>query len=306
MSSFNWFRRMGRVPRGAVVGVGLAALAWLALVAASVRHGYRECHPWRSRVSAARAAQAKQLLPGLRELQVRTKDNLSLRSWFVPPRNGVVLVVMPGLTGNRASHLDEAVLFAQHGYGSLLLEPRAHGDSEGTTATWGYLEADDVVQAVKTAYAIPGVSKVGALGFSVGASAVALAAARDPNIRAVVLYATWTSLREEIAAKAGSLPSRGFWTTKGYELAGVDVDAVHPEPQMKRIAPRPVLLLSGAVDTDTPPSVMDRILAACGPSATLWRLASVGHGGYIQAEPKEYERRVIGFLDQAFAPGPTP
>jgi hypothetical protein len=27
----------------------------------------------------------------------------------------------------------------------------------------------------------------------------------------------------------------------------------------------------------------------------------VGHGGYLQADPVAYERRVVGFLDRAFA-----
>jgi pimeloyl-ACP methyl ester carboxylesterase len=295
-----WLRRQGYVRGSLIVGGGTAALAWLAVAVISIRHGWQLCHFDRVRVPAERAAQAKRLLPDLRELEVRTSDGLRLKSWFVPPKNGVVIVLVTGLGGNRSSMLDEAVVLSRHGYGCLSLEARAHGDSEGNVATWGQLEAGDVVEAVKTAYAQPGVTKVGALGFSVGGSTVALAAARDPSIRAVVLYATWTSLREEIAYKSqGRGPGAAFWVTKGFELSGVDVDKVHPEPEMKRIAPRPLLLLSGGVDGDTPPEIMDRIFAASGEPRELWRLPTVGHGGYLQSDPQEWERRVVGFLDKA-------
>lgn len=293
--------------RASLIACGAAAaLALLTVAAISLRYGYRMCHVARVRVTTDQVAEAKRRLPTLRDLEVRTTDGLRLKSWFVKPENGVVMVLVTGLGGNRYSMLDEAVLLARHGYGALLLEARDHGDSGGDVDTWGEREAGDVVQAVRTAYAQPGVTQVGALGFSVGGSTVALAAARDTTIRAVVLYATWTSLREEIVYKSqGRGPTAAFWITEGFELAGVDVDRVRPEPEMKRIAPRPLLLLSGGVDDDTPPAIMDRILAASGQPSELWRLPNVGHGGYVQSDPQAWERHVIGFLDKAFFAPPA-
>lgn len=297
--AFEW---KGRLPRTLLtLGAGAFALAFAAYAAEACWRGYQACHPPRFRVTADEDRKAREQLPGLRDLELRTSDGLRLRNWYVDPKNGVCVVLVPGLAGNRASLLDEAIMLAKHGYGSLMLEPRAHGDSEGTRATWGYLESRDVIEAVKLVYAQPGVSRVGALGFSVGASAVALAAIADKSIRAVLLYATWPSLREEIAYKANSKWAlRPFFIAKGYELAGVDVDAVRPEPGLKDIAPRPILMLSGAEDADTPPAIMDRVLAACAAPRELWRLPGVGHGGYLQAAPEEYERRVMSFWDRAF------
>ena len=95
----------------------------------------------------------------------------------------------------------------RHGYGALLFDSRAHGESGGTAATWGSLEAGDVAEATRFVRAQPGVTSIAVLGFSVGASAVSRAAADDSTIGAVILYATWTSLRDEIAYKA----RRGHW-----------------------------------------------------------------------------------------------
>ena len=42
--------------------------------------------------------------------------------------------------------------------------------------------------------------------------------------------------------------------------------------------------------------------AAAGDSATLWEIPEAGHVGGQAARPQEYERRVIGFFDDALAP----
>jgi pimeloyl-ACP methyl ester carboxylesterase len=97
----------------------------------------------------------------------------------------------------------------------------------------------------------------------------------------------------------------GVCMLKGYELAGVDIDAIAPATELKRISPRPLLLLSGGVDGDTPPFVMDQVLETCGKPSQMWRLPAVGHGGYLEAEPQAYEALVIGFLDGAFGPTAT-
>ncbi len=295
-----WLRRLA-TPLG-VLGAGacLGVLALGGFGAHYVKAGYLQCHPRRARVTDSDVERAKQLLPGLRHVTFRAQDGAILHAWYAPPKNGALMVLVTGLGGNRASLLDEAGLFARHGYGSLLLDARAHGDSDGTRATWGYLEADDVVRAVKFARAQSGVKEVGALGFSVGGSAVALAAFREPQISVVVLYATWTSLREEIAFKSKRGRLAAYFTTKGYELSGVDVDAVRPEPRMKSLAPRPLLMISGGQDRDTPAWVMDRLFEASADPKEIWRLPEVGHGGYFHADPEGYERRVVGFLDRSF------
>lgn len=265
-----------------------------------VSHGYKRCHPARSKLTLADEERAKRELPRVSELTFPVADGSHLHAWYTPPKNGKVMVMVTGLGGNRASLLDEAAVFARHGYGSLLLDERAHGDSEGNVATWGYLEAADVSRAVAEAYAQPGVTGVGALGFSVGGSAVALAAARDPRIQVVVLYATWTSLREEILFKEDDRSVAAFFTALGYRLSGVRIEDVRPENLISRIAPRPLLMVSGGEDSDTPPWVMDRLFAAGKSPKELWRVPNAGHGGYFRAAPEAYEQRVIGFLDRSF------
>jgi pimeloyl-ACP methyl ester carboxylesterase len=280
--------------------VTLLALGSAAIAFRFAKSGYGFCHPKRTAVTPEERAAARAAFPALEEVAFAGADNVMLRGWFVPPSNGVVVVMTHGLWGNRASFLPEAEVFARHGYGVLLYDSRAHGTSDGSAATWGDRETGDVMAAVTLGSGRPGVTHVALLGFSVGALAVAHAAAEDQRVRAVILYATWTSLRDEIQHKAGGR-LRGELELLGFRYSGVRVDAVHPIDVVARIAPRPLLMIAGQEDPDTPPGVMERVFAAAREPKEIWRQAGVGHGGYLQAAPAEYERRVIGFLDHAFA-----
>lgn len=263
-------------------------------------YGYGQCHPKRTPATALETERAQSSLPGLTIVTVRARDGAVLRGWFAPPQNGVVVALVHGLWGNRASLLPEAELFARHGYGVLLLDSRAHGESGGESATWGSSEALDIADSVRFVRAQPRVARVVLLGFSVGASAVARAAANDPAVSAVILYATWTSLREEIAYKE----PKGGWlgvqlALEGFRYSGAQIDEIRPELDLARISPRPLIMVCGGRDTDTPPPIMDRMYAMATGKKEFWRQPEVGHGGYFQANPVEYERRVVGFIDDA-------
>jgi hypothetical protein len=67
---------------------------------------------------------------------------------------------------------------------------------------------------------------------------------------------------------------------------------------MPRIAPRPVLLISGGrgnQDEELNPVYRD----AGGPTAVHWEIPRAGHTSGLAAAPEEYERRVVGFFDRA-------
>ncbi len=284
--------------------VGLLLFAALVMCAAVFSfhygsYGWRACHPPRAPVTTQDREQAKLAMPALEEIAFQGPDGITLRGWYVPPKSGAVVILVHGLGGNRAMLLPDAEVMARAGYGVLLPDSRASGESDGSAATWGTLEALDVAAAIRFVRARPGVQRVALLGFSTGSNAVTRAAATDTSIAAVVLYPTWTSLREEMTykmRKGGALAAAA--TLLAFRLSGCNVDDVNSAEDMKRIAPRPVIFVSGGQDTDTPPAIMDRMLTLTSPPKELWRLPAVGHGGYVQAEPAEFERRVIGFLDR--------
>src|SRR5512138_1981338 len=83
------------------------------------------------------------------------------------------------------------------GFGVISWDARAHGSSGGEISTIGYLEVLDVKAALDYALAQPDVKHIGAWGGSMGAATLIRAAARFPQIDALFVDSSFTSLEDE-------------------------------------------------------------------------------------------------------------
>jgi len=286
---------MRSAPRLVLALAGAAAL-FVAGVKLAHRYAYAErlLHPQRRAVTAEEEKAAHALSPELREVSFVTADGLALRGWFVPPRNGMAIVMGHGHGENRASFLCELGALARHGYGALAFDWRAQGASDGALVTSGDRERLDAKAAIDFVSRQPGVLRIGALGFSMGASPILLEAAGDPRVRALLLYATWPSLDEELRDKFGLYAPLARWQ---FVHAGIDVDAVAPRAHLAELAPRPLLFAIGSLDADTPPSIMRALFDTAPPPKSFWQLEGVSHGGYCAAQPAEFARRATALFD---------
>lgn len=288
------------------LSLALALLGLLAVAVISYRSLHRAwdfTHPKRERVTAAELAGARSALPSLQEVALHTADGIDLAAWYSPGEKHSVVIFVHGLGSNRAELVPEARLLARHGHGVLLFDSRASGDSTGACASWGDLERRDIRAALDFVLSRPEVAKsaIGLYGFSVGATAAAIFAADEKRIAALALGATWTSLRAELADK---LKLRSARLAPLAELVfrgcGADIVAVSPDKVIGRLAPRPLLMMSGSEDSDTPPHVT-RELAAHAPEAIVWIIPGAGHGGYMKVDPAGMEQNFASFFDRAFA-----
>jgi hypothetical protein len=123
-----------------------------------------------------------------RDVTFRTADGVPLSAWYVPPRNGTAVVLLPGAGSSRTAVLGQAAVLAQHGYGTLLVDTRGHGLSGGLAMDFGWWGGRDITAAVSYLTRQPGVQpgKVAVLGLSMGGEQAIAAMGADPRIRAVV------------------------------------------------------------------------------------------------------------------------
>ncbi|HEY1417862.1 MAG TPA: alpha/beta fold hydrolase, partial [Myxococcaceae bacterium] len=225
------------------------------------------------------------------------------RGWFAQGSRASAVVLVHGLGANRTELLPEAALLLRRGHSVLVYDSRASGESEGSLATWGDRERRDVAAALRWVRGRPGIdpARVGLYGFSVGASTVALAAAADPTVRAVGLGPVWPSLDAELRHRFPLTHARsGLVAALVFRLSGVDVGAVRPREAVRRIAPRPILFLSGALDVDTPPAI-DDALADEVPNSVRVHVPRAGHGGFFQADPTGLDAALGEFFDRALS-----
>jgi len=281
----------------------LAALLVVGVTLHTVPSALRDLHPPRRLPTEADLAAARRALPGLEPAEFRTDDGLLLRGWFAQGSRASAVVLVHGLGANRTELLPEAALLLRRGHSVLVYDSRASGESEGALASWGDRERRDVAAALRWVRGRPGVdpARVGAYGFSVGASTVALASAADPTVRAVALGPVWPSLDAELRHRFPLTHARsGLVAALVFRISGVDVGAVRPGEAIRRIAPRPLLFLSGALDDDTPPAI-DDALADEVPTSVRWHVPHAGHGGFFQADPTGLDAALGEFFDRALS-----
>lgn len=182
-----------------------------------------------------------------------THDGLTLRSWYVPPRDDrPVIVYFPGRDGDIVRKPAHLVALAERGYGLLLVGYRGYGGNPGRPRENDIYR--DTVAMLDQARAA-GMEGGGYVlyGYSMGTGFATNAAIQIPAL-AMVLEAPISSFLDAVRQQAGRVPG---W------LIQTRFDNVS---RMGRIG-MPVLLLAGGADAVTPPWFAET-LAAANPSST--------------------------------------
>jgi len=295
-SRIDW-PRLARLAVTALIASVVGTIGGLGLVA-SARYVNALTHPgcWHLTDGPVGA--------GIKEVQSTTPlrpDGLELAAWYVPPRNDALIILLGGLGSGRDAMLREGAILAQHGYGLLMPDYRACSNREGGS-TLGYLEALDLHEAVGWALEQPEVDQVGVLGFSVGGVTAIFAAAEDKRIEAVVAEGGFADLAADLSGESqgGDLIARIVYTLNPFLFrlqTGVDPSTVNPLSVIDQISPRPLLLIYGEHEADS--GGAEQQISAAGDPKELWIVPDCGHGGYVDVAPEEWERRVVGFFDEA-------
>ncbi|HEY8476112.1 MAG TPA: alpha/beta hydrolase, partial [Chloroflexota bacterium] len=282
----------------------LAAALAPALAAGVV--AYRAAHPPRRPPTRTPADLG---LP-LETVRFLTADRVPITAWLIPPRNGRIVVYLHGIGGNREQLLDRAAALAAHGYGALLLDLRAHGESGGTTTSFGVREAHDVTAALRFLRARYPSARLGALGVSLGGAAALFAASQTPHVEALVVDSAFAALEPAVRKRMGELTGLPSWlgglVVRWAEWqTGVKAAAVAPLEVVERIAPRPLLLIHGEDDRLFP---VDEhavpLYRRAGEPRALWTVAGADHAAPYVVAPETYVERVRGFFDRSLGREP--
>jgi pimeloyl-ACP methyl ester carboxylesterase len=242
---------------------------------------------------------------GYQDVAFRTVDGVRLSAWYIPPRNGAAVVLLPGAGSTRTAVLGQAAVLARHGYGALLVDTRGHGRSGGHAMDFGWWGNRDLAGAVSFLDRQSGVraDKIAALGESMGGEQALAAAGSDPRIRAVVAEgATGQQLADHgwlPGGTEGALQRGMEWVM--YSAAGLISGAPRPMsiPDAVRAAGgRPTLIIAGGAVADE--SAAARWFRAPSPATVqVWVVPHAGHTQGLTTAPRAWEAHVIGFLEAA-------
>ena len=236
------------------------------------------------------------------EVSFRTSDGLELQGWYIPSKNRAAVIAFPGRSGSQRP----ARMLARHGYGVLLFDRRGEGDSEGDPNLFGWAGERDVHAAVAFLRSRPEVDRerIGGIGLSVGGEMMLEAAAESDGLKAVVSEgAGIRSIRESLAVPETRLKIEAtllhVGVTSGVALFSDSLPPPSLEDLVGRIAPRPVFLVYAVPGQGGEAELSELFYDAAGEPKEIWKVPGSEHTGGIEAQPEEYERRVVGFFDAA-------
>jgi len=269
------------------LGVGWLVVLWMT--------GPKRRSPWATPASVGLEYQ---------EVEIHSTDGVRLGCWWVPAGDSArVAIFVPGWGGYKFEDhvLQTLPLYHDAGYGVLLLDLRAQGESGGKRRTLGFREVRDVHGALAwlqhKGYPL---DQVVLHGWSMG-GAIVLRAAPGTGIAAVVEEAGYGDLPLLLKRQLPEFVRFGRILEPAVLLAGKlfpDFDPwdVVPKREATKLSEEGVpLFIIHSTDDDGVPFEQAMILAKAYPETSFWKLEGYGH---VEAyEHPEYARRLRAFLD---------
>ena len=252
-------------------------------------------------------------------------DGILLHAWYIPAEGASrgTLILAHGIDGNASDMLPRAWFLARDHYDSLVIDLRAHGRSAGNYATPGYMEARDILGSLSyLRHGRHDGGPIAVFGHSYGAVAGLYAAAKTPDIAAVIADGAFISF-EKMMRRATILlsqdPDRSYFDRLGLEVAGTRAaewavlpiyflrTEVWPSPDrsdllsaIPSINPRPILFIAGQEDKICPPENARLMYeVADSPNKILFIVPGAEHDETYAAAPQLYEETVVKFLQNA-------
>ncbi|MBQ5973638.1 MAG: alpha/beta hydrolase [Oscillospiraceae bacterium] len=248
------------------------------------------------------------------DLFLTARDGLRLHGTYYenPSPAGVTVVLSHGFRS--APDFDFGAVcpfYFARGYDLLLIDQRAHGESEGRFNTFGDRERLDLCDWCNYVTVTRGKDRrILLAGISMGATAALLAAAQPgmtPSLCGVVADCGFTSPRREIVdilrsvrfprfpiVPAGALAVRLF--------ARTDLDAFSTVEAVKKLTV-PVLFVHGDEDGLVQlGNTLENFNACASPEKELLIVPGAGHALSYLTDTPGTERALGAFLDSLFAP----
>jgi len=269
--------------------IGVAGLVATLLLVYPLVYSYGMTHLARAVVPEPR------LGADFEDVSFTTDDGLDLVGWYVPSRNRAAVIAFPGRKGPQR----HARVLVRHGYGVLLFDRRGEGASEGDPNAVGWNGDRDIKAAIAFLRRQPDVdpNRIGGIGLSVGGELMLETASETDALKAVVSDGAGIRSAREASEIWHALP---IWT--GLTVGTVIFSNHTPPPNLNeivdRIAPRPVFFIYASKGQGGEELSQTFYESARRPKA-VWKVPGASHTGGIEARPREYERRMVGFFDAA-------
>jgi pimeloyl-ACP methyl ester carboxylesterase len=235
----------------------------------------------------------------------RTDDGLRLTGWVVePPAPRGTVAFFHGLRCTRELVLPRLATFVSAGFRCVAFDHRAHGESQGRLTSFGYHEGHDVAAVLNLVRRRWPDQPCVALGVSMGAAAICFAADRARDADAVILESMYHDILSAFTTRISGVFPRWFgWLSRGIiwiteRRLGVRLEDLTPADHIGRLAPAPVLLITGTEDSHASPDDVRRLYQRCRGPRELVLVPGAGHTDLLDVAGPMYAECVLQFLER--------
>lgn len=239
------------------------------------------------------------------EVSFTASDSLLLQGWFwhhPEARDGIVLC--HGWHMSRVETWQLGLKLWKRGHNVLIFDFRACGQSAGIRTTGGNEEVRDLLGALTYLQSRPDVDphRVGALGLSMGAAVVLLAATQSQDMAAIVADSSFVTLDSVLERGlpflryAPGLLRRSFLLPLAEAVLGLRASRVRPIEAVQALGHMPILFIHALEDRLVPSTDSEALYAAAQGPKELWLVEGADHCMARFLYPEEYLERVDRFF----------
>lgn len=244
------------------------------------------------------------------EVFKKSGDGLKLHAVYFPQKkegeSEKIAVCFHGYTGQAMSDFcGISDYYLKHGYSMLLIDQRAHGQSEGEYIGFGCLDRIDACAWLDWVIERCG-SDVQILlhGISMGASTVLMTSGLQlpKQVKGIISDCAFTSPKEVFTHVLHSMyhmPAFPMMQITDYvnrKKAGYGLDECNAAREVSR-AQVPILLIHGDADTFVPCSMCDEIEKNCASKTTKLIIKGATHAESYYKDMEAYEAAMTEFIE---------
>jgi fermentation-respiration switch protein FrsA (DUF1100 family) len=271
------------------------ALVVILIILSSFLNSYMILHPFKRPATLTPADYGM----SYEEVTFESLDGLKLKGWLIPNNQSSSLVIVcHGHGANKGDVLFAANFLHKNGYEILLFDFRAHGESEGTFASLGWLEPNDLKGAIEFVKNRTSPKNIGVLGFSMGGATAITTAGQTSEIRAVIADSAFAD-RSKLITKAVNFPQPLSDLTLFFvEMQGLDLDENLPVNYAEKITPNALLIIQGDKDHLVETEDAELLYSKAKDPKELWLIPETPHVRAYQTQGKEYQTKILTFFDK--------
>lgn len=252
-------------------------------------------------------------------LKLITDDELDIAAWEVEVENPKAIVILLSGIQNPSvtAFWGYSKMLMDHGYSSLLIEMRAHGDSEGDRVSLGMDEYLDVKAGVEYIKSIKKNEKLPIIvwGTSMGGTTAINSIGEIPEIDGLIscsAYSSWPDVFCDNMVRMGmprfianiEKPFVSLYIGFAY---GFDKLDINPLREIKKLNGRPAFIAHSKDDSQVPYASFERIMKKA-KGQNIQEFVREGDEHFIiydeyfdnPVEDREFSSAIINFLDTNF------